>query len=481
LIQKLNEFGEAGVLALEATPDNHRIIASGINPLCVVFDRVVRDNAPEKWVKSCYRSFLELDIFAMTVFKDLKCNADMIAFGGMSGQLKVCKVSSSAGAFGKGILKEVNSFQPDILKSTQVCAKSKLILSSSDHMIQLWKLGVPSKTKKVTITEGAVRIADVHLKSGPAVVSCALSPDGTKFAYSTVLLTKLFSIDLYKGAIEAIATLPAASSLAFDSSERLFLGRFDRKIEVYNLDSTDAPAFTMDIVDDPESASFCPFRITGLSIHQSGQWLAVNTSRKQILIYNLESREYHGTSPIVSSAIVQVKFHPLEPTLVFVSASNEFFIFEVTGLKISDLYQKLGTSLCKIEEPIMNISFNPASLSSVLFQTASKLITVDFSPVSPTEVEEVEIKDGEQSASTTSGLKRKRVTSGNAPGKNSKKQKTEQKSAFGALSNLIRVSEVKDVVLADFCGKDEIAIVECPWEHVSCHLPEPVYRHQYAT
>jgi U3 small nucleolar RNA-associated protein 4 len=454
----INQFSElqAPVLALASSTDHKYVFASGVNPLCLVFESI----DSKSWVITGRKRIHNLDTLNIACTRLDESGKETIISGSMSGEIKFFEVGSSETrelSFKKVVA-------PIVYNNIESAPKGNAIMAVGNKLIQVWKLGRPkknfpssksedskSKSKKRQVTSQSLEVEDepicvVDLDVKEVIQASSLTRDGSAFAYSTLdkLVVSRLNFDQGSFSFETISeSLKPCQALAWTSTNTLVGVGLDSIIYFYNpLESEFSGEKSQESVDLNKVFDLAPLT-SQLRIHKNDKWLALLKSSNQIVFVDLTKRKHHGSTFITESPIVCMSFHPKENLIVFVCSSNEFYLYNVETLSLTELSSQYGKTLLSVaKSQILHASFDPVNTDHLLFQTASQLIRLDLSePPAP--------------------------------------RKVFRKKSLPA--NLQIMDRYKDISYSGFLESGELVLLELPESDLCVHLPSGMYRHAYGT
>ena len=283
-------------------------------------------------------------------------------------------------------------------------------------------------------------LVELTPRSPHRIASSAISPDGTRLAYSIVGGVRVFDVVLQEeGArVRRLSKLPAelaaAQALLFSSdAARLVCLSADGQVQIVDLlDRELLATLTLPALEVPE-----PRTVPLLAASSDFQWVAV-THDLDVHVFNMDSLRLHCTLPRQPTQHTAMAFVPNSCHLVAALTSREVHIFDVEGGEPTAWSAKNSRSLpaawLERRDKLVSISFNPSQPSALYLWDAASF-GVLFTDRSVKEEEE--------------GVQ------------------------------LEMVKRYQPLIFLDFAGPDAMVVAERPWLSIMQSLPAPLYRAKY--
>jgi len=188
-----------------------------------------------------------------------------------------------------------------------------------------------------------------------------------------------------------------------------------------------------------------------------GRWLgAVNDGG--VGIYDMrmpKSPKFFGFLPgTETQPVTAIGFHPDCTSVIATTADNQFFIYKLPILSLSDWTKDYTTSLPELSacrDKVTQVVFDPEHSSAMILVTSSAFFIIDLDfPPNP---------------------KKKQ--------KNDSKDKNKGKDVSSKI--LIKCNRYRPLQYFEMIDKSTFVAVETPWLDVIKTLPTPVFRKKYGT
>ena len=88
--------------------------------------------------------------------------------------------------------------------------------------------------------------------------------------------------------------------------------------------------------------------VSALAVSSDAQWLVVGDVSSRLVVYNLDALQYHGTLPRTTAHFTAIAFHPSSAALVVTCATNQFYIYNVEDLRLSDWTRYATRHVCRV-------------------------------------------------------------------------------------------------------------------------------------
>ncbi|CAG8457317.1 6299_t:CDS:10 [Acaulospora colombiana] len=203
--------------------------------------------------------------------------------------------------------------------------------------------------------------------------------------------------------------------------------------------------------------------VISITVSDDGKWLATGDLFNRINVYNLEDLEHRATLPKYSSTHTSLTFHPSLPRLIVTLASNQFLIFDIESMKLTDWSQKhfqnLPDEFLKLENRIMGCAFNPDNENSMILWAAGYFCLVDFDKC-----------NGDQEVPLI-------LAHCNGWQKKPQDQRFENEGGI----NFQLVQRYQPLLFVDFVAPNSMVVVERPFAMILENLPPSFYKAHYGT
>jgi U3 small nucleolar RNA-associated protein 4 len=125
------------VLTLAKASDSKYILASGVDPNCLVFENI----GVHQWVMTAKKRIHNLDVLSMECYTDNLSGNNHCISAGISGHIKIFKLSRTEN---KSLTHE-KTILPKIFNNIQLVPCKSNIMAVGDHVLQVWRLGSAKK------------------------------------------------------------------------------------------------------------------------------------------------------------------------------------------------------------------------------------------------------------------------------------------------------------------------------------------------
>ncbi|XP_047092426.1 WD repeat-containing protein PCN-like [Lolium rigidum] len=269
-----------------------------------------------------------------------------------------------------------------------------LMLAQSADCLDVLLVSVQNKLIPSTSSRGDAKIRRqvVHLKSDGSrkIISSAISPSGTLFAYSDCAKPRLFSLKQKGGKkysldkINLEKKIRCAQSMMFTAdSSSLILSCHDGKIYVFDIAAGKIsiefqPTRTMDGTQPSKEPP-----VTKMFLSADGQWVAAVNCFGDIYVFNLEVQRQHWFIPRMNEgSVTSGGFCPKNNALVITTSKNEVYVFDVEAKQLGEWSKRnthhLPRSFQEFPGEVIGLSFPPLCSSSVVVYSTRAMCFIDF-------------------------------------------------------------------------------------------------------
>lgn len=279
--------------------------------------------------------------------------------------------------------------EEDIVK---VCFKRSLVLVNLGDCVRIWGV-LPQKLVKKTNNISpydATQLLCIKAPNNERIMSLSVSHCGSCLLISTFYHTYAYWLDFDSkfGTINAVtrhtdAALPPSRCLRFakNSTGFFLLNSADNEVNYFSLD-TEAKKinYKHSITSEGVSANISSF---DLDAKTNVIALLVKESTK-VQLFDLHSKKkLHEFVPF-GCRIQLVAFHPFKANIMFLAATNNFFMLYDTSLKAVANWSKhvtsgemLPTTWMSMTSPVMGVIFDSSNASKMTVWSRTAIATVD--------------------------------------------------------------------------------------------------------
>ena len=360
-------------------PEGNVLYASGVDSKLIELRRMpgATEGEPERWVLSGRSRDHTHDVRAIAVGAD-----GVLVTGGADTNLVVYP-QNSLGRRGAGHRK----IPPFPQRPTAaLAADARLLAHQTPQKLQLWRLGTPGwagtdaglpSGHQLGVAAPPKLLVELTPRSPHHIACSAISPDGSRLAYSTAGGVRVFDVVLQEegGGVRRLSKLPAelaaAQALLFSSdAARLVCLSADGQVQIVDLlDRELLATLTLPALEVPE-----PRTVPLLAASSDFQWVAV-THDLDVHVFNMDSLRLHCTLPRQPTQHTAMAFVPNSCHLVTALTSREVHIFDVEGGEPTAWSAKNSRSLpaawLERRDKLVSISFNPSQPSALYLWDAA--------------------------------------------------------------------------------------------------------------
>lgn len=445
-------------------------------------------------------------------------------------------------------------------KLIYVANAKNLIMYKHPRKLQLWHLGSPVSAEPIdassysTISRSASNessavpivshqglpnghklkldmspslLLELCPKSSFNILCCAISPDGTRIAFSDAFSIRVFNLAYVDGKVSKVTPLKMASDIdaahemvfisegGRSTCRRLLTASCQGQLQVIDLDTVEGATELVVSLDVPvsQNATISSRRSTSCLLASStdGQLGAVSFDG-MVHIFNLDGLQYHGSLPVLSSQPTAIAFMPNSLVLVVTCVNNMIFFVNAETNKLTDWSRKHSTCLplqwLRRKEKIVGITFNPSNPSCVVFHDHACFVVLYldrpmpdvnvplFDPRSLHErkLAQIEIQRADEfkDKGVLRGKKRKEPPKDSSEPLRNSSDPTEDsvdhidvpKHRFVGQStrmNFCGVKKYQPLLCLEFIGPESLVAIERPWLSIMEDFPPPLYRSHYGS
>jgi len=506
MLAKFNPHG-ADILALETSPQNDVVFASGIDPRISVYRKTTAANGNAEWAYLSSKQEHALDVRALCCCSDAS-STRLFSAGNDS-----IIVSHSVDRFLKEHPRKMNATpqRPGVSvgRSTFMDGCPCIMASAVGHTIDIWKLPKDPECRdhhdgdRLHVQEAPVCLARVESKPGLHMTSVAMSSDARFVAFADIEKVSCLELrslgDIEEGVLEkspslipiigkdslmlGMSSLPlpdmpgGITHLQFiPGTHTLVCISYDGSIRVIDTQNKSEEVTIRDIHDLRYKAWFKREAVKSsvrreyqmidcFSISNSGDLIAIMVINRVFLV-SLKARKVVTQIPSLKmardgSAIVALQFVQDDTRLAIVTSKSEIGLFDVSSGDICCLPGQTDPHLHDIllDGTVLGMASNPALPASVMVYSANSLCHVDFNK--PLVDEEREIS---------------------SLGRRPRDKKTKMETYRATKGRNCRVLSSQHPILS-ICSlpPGAILVVQKPWQHVWKKKSAPLFRHTYGT
>ncbi|TPX44961.1 hypothetical protein SeMB42_g03132 [Synchytrium endobioticum] len=339
---------------------------------------------PKKWIISGEKRYHSHDVHTIA----LKTNKpfDILASGGIDTSLIIL---TDVSMFPRNTPYRTPHFPHRPLIS--ICKKKRWVMAMLQQRILVYRLGAPAQPlierksgreerifgadvgkeisamsfKRIPLAETSKLIFEVNLMITSNLVSSAISPDGKWMAASDKSKTTLMSIQqdqktgkyFLKKAHTQTLLLPSYTIAFTPDSNRLILAGFDLCLRIFEnntVQDVDHPNLTWVAcgrIDTYHSGTCTGSNDSGsnpdgnvptsdltslIAVSGDGQWFATAELNSIVRVYHFDSMKLDWILPRLPSAATALVFHPVTPTLIVVTSTNDIRMYNIEKKRASD-------------------------------------------------------------------------------------------------------------------------------------------------
>jgi len=508
MLAKFNPHG-ADILALETSPQNDIVFASGIDPRISVYRKTTGANGKIEWAYLSSKQEHALDVRALCCCSD--ASSSRVYSAGNDSIL----VSHSTDRFLKEHPRKVSTTPQrpsvSVARSTYIDGCPYIMASAVGHTVDIWKLPKDPEARdchdgdRLEVQETPMCLAHVESKPGLHLTSVALSSDARYVACADTEHVNCLELRSLKDIEEDVQKNPSLIPI-IDKEDTLMLGvsgspfsvdipsgvthvqfipgthtlvclSYDGSIRLVDKDGSEEDGIITirDIHDlrykawfKREAQKSCARReypmIDTFSMSNSGDIMAIAVMNRVFLV-SLQVRKIVTQIPSLKmtkdgSAIVALQFIQDDTRLAVVTSKSEVGVLDVSSGNVCPLPGE-GTEShlhdIQLEGTVLGMTANPVMPSSVMVYSAYSLCHVDFSKP---------LVDEEHEISTL--------------GRRPRDKKAKMQAYRAAKGRNCRVLTSQHPILQTCSLPPEaILVIQKPWNHVWRKKSAPLFRHKY--
>ena len=112
--------------------------------------------------------------------------------------------------------------------------------------------------------------------------------------------------------------------------------------------------------------------VTSFSVSADGKWVCVGDELNNLQLWDLANRRVHASLPRLASPHLNTAFHPAGDMLVVLTASGQFYLFDVQQARLSEWSVQNSANfpaflLSRNQKPV-HVTFDPSDASVMLLQ-----------------------------------------------------------------------------------------------------------------
>ena len=508
MLAKFNQHG-ADILALETSPQNDVVFASGIDPRISMYKKTSGAEGSAAWAYLSSKQEHALDVRALCCCPD--ASSARLFSGGNDSVL----VSHSVDRFLKEHPRKINTTPQrpvvSLGQSTYIDGSPYIMTTASSNAIHIWKLPKQSDCRgyhdgdRLHVEDVPVCLVRLENKPGAHLTSVAISSDARFVAFADIEHTTCIELHPLLDVEEELKKTPSLVPIIGKDAESPTLGMsnapipgipsgtthlefipgthtlvcfsFDGSIRIFDKDGSEEDSVTIRDIHDlrykawfkREAVKSSARReypmIDSVSMSHSGEMVAIVVMNRVFLV-SLQAKKIVSQIPSLrttkeGSVVVAMQFVQDDTRLAIATSKSEIGLFDVMSGDLCCLPGQHEPQLhdVQLESNVLGMTTNPVSPAAVMVYSAYSLCHVDFSKPLVDEDHEVQ-----------------------SLGRRPRDKKLKMEAFRATKGRNCRVLASQHPILHT-CSlpPQALVVIQKPWDHVWKEKSAPLFRHTYGT